>query len=108
MLIPAGLAEDGAISEVLRLVRDNPVNRTRGWHRCDLCGRPSDVSRPEPAYPAQMDLDGSPVFLGDCEIRVQDRAGVVYAAPSLLAHYMAAHAYLPPSQFLRALRQTAR
>jgi hypothetical protein len=99
-----GLADDTALTEVLRLVRDNPVNRMRGWHHCDLCGRPSDLSLPERPSPVQMELDGSPVFLGDCEIRVQARTGVVYAAPSLLAHYMAAHACLPPPEFLRALR----
>jgi hypothetical protein len=36
-----------------------------------------------------MELDGAPVLLGDCEIRVLGQTGQIYAAPSLLAHYMA-------------------
>jgi hypothetical protein len=51
-----------------------------------------------------MDLDGTPVYPGNCEIRVRDASGVVYAAPSLVAHYMAVHRYLPPPGFQRALR----
>ena len=52
-----------------------------------------------------MELDGSPVLLGHCEIRIRDQDGTVYAAPSLLPHYMAAHHYLPPPGVLQALRQ---
>jgi hypothetical protein len=61
---PAGQAGDAAITAALRLVRDSPVNPTRGWHRCDLCER-----RPPGLSPTEMELDGSPVFLGHCEIR---------------------------------------
>jgi len=102
---PAGQAGGGAVTEVLRLVRDNPVNRTRGWHLCELCERPADLSAPERPRPAQMDLEGSPVLLGGCEIRVRARTGTIYAAPSLLAHYPSAHGYLLPPDFLRALRR---
>lgn len=102
-----GQADGAAIASVLRLVRDNPVNRTRGWHRCDLCERPADWPASQLPPPGPDGVDGSPVYLGDCEIRVRTRTGVVYAAPSLLAHYMAVHGYLPPPDFLQALRPAA-
>jgi len=91
---PVGQADQAEVAEVLRLVRDEPVQRTRGWHRCDLCERP-DLPDRTSAAPVEMDLDGTPVYLGDCEIRVRDTSAVVYAAPSLLAHYMAIHDYVP-------------
>jgi hypothetical protein len=104
---PAGDADGAVIAAVLRLVRDHPVNRMRGWHDCDLCERPAgQPGSPRPPK-VQMEVDGSLVLLGNCEIRVRTRAGQAYAAPSLLAHYMAVHRYLPPPDFLEALRLAA-
>ena len=102
---PVGQTDSAAVAKVLRMVRDEPVNRTRGWHRCDLCARPAEPARPERPGPVRMTLDRSPVYLGDCEIRVRSGTGLVYAAPSLLPHYIAAHGYQPPPEFMRALSQ---
>jgi len=41
---------------------------------------------------------------GNGEIRVAD-AGIVYAAPVLVVHYIEEHDYLPPTQFLKAVEE---
>ncbi|WP_455682030.1 DUF7919 family protein [Streptomyces violaceus] len=40
-----------------------------------------------------------------CRSRHDDRAtsGVAYAAPELIAHYVEAHGYLPPADFVAAV-----
>lgn len=76
--LPAELVEklDG-------ICRASRFNMTRGWHCCRFCS-------------------GSGAH-GSAEIRIMGD-GVVYAAPTLIAHYVAAHRYLPPEGFVRALR----
>jgi hypothetical protein len=52
-----------------------------GGHLCELCQ-------------AHMDTG---------EIRVPGRGERVYAAPRMILHYVAAHRYLPPPEFVQAL-----
>lgn len=76
----------GATSEEFRrrliVFCENPPGRyaTRGFHMCDFCGRAGSSS----------------------EMRVigKDRA---YAAPVLIAHYVTAHHYKPPQEFIDAV-----
>jgi transposase len=42
-------------------------------------------------------------LLGTSEIRVLSRDGTIYAAPTLIYHYMKIHHYKPPEEFIRAL-----
>ena len=44
------------------------------------------------------------VELGWAEIRVFGDDGKVYAAPNMIYHYVTAHHYKPPDEFVRALR----
>lgn len=92
---PVGSTPSELVPTILRMVRKEVVNRTRGWHRCELCA--------DPAYPIRMDVDGESVTLGDAEIRVSSEDGTVYAAPTLIAHYIEAHSYAPPQKFVRAV-----
>lgn len=80
------------LEKLLRLCR-KPVRLTRGFHRCDFCG----------VYPILMTVDGEKVGLGNGEIRVPDTNGVVYAAPTLICHYIEKHGYGPPQEFLNAV-----
>jgi len=49
-------------------------------------------------------MDGDEeVALGDAEIRVLGRNDRVFAAPNLIYHYVTAHGYRPPDEFLGAL-----
>ena len=75
---------------------EHPVHRTRGIHRCSFCPVPGDGT-------AQREtLDGRTAVLGSAEIRVRG-AGVTYAAPDLIYHYVVRHQYHPPDEFIRAV-----
>ena len=60
-----------------------PTKRYFGFHDCELC---NGAVRPA----------------GNGEIRVSD-GNVMYAAPTLIYHYVVAHAYLPPEAFIAAV-----
>jgi hypothetical protein len=47
-------------------------------------------------------------LLGDAEIRVPGRGGKVYAAPTLICHYIDKHRYCPPQDFLDAVTGLAK
>jgi hypothetical protein len=70
------------------------VEQTRGIHACELC--PSGDSR-------RAERKGENLTLGSSEIRVFGRDRVVYAAPTLIFHYVSVHHYEPPEEFSRAL-----
>jgi len=69
------------------------VTLMRGIHQCDLCS--ADAHHAE--------HKGELLLLGMSEIRVFAAGGEIYAAPSLIFHYVKAHRYLPPAGFLAAL-----
>lgn len=69
------------------------VAQMRGGHACEFCSERSD-------YPQ---WGGERLLLGTSEIRVFSRAGAIYAAPTLIFHYMRDHSYRPPDEFVRAL-----
>lgn len=93
--VPTGTVPQEARLRLGRFVKDHAVNRTRGWHDCHLCAIPE--------IPVWIDVDGEPIALGDAEIRVRGRDGTVYAAPTLIPHYLGAHGYLPPPGFVDAV-----
>jgi len=72
------------------------VAATRGLHDCELC--PGDSSN-------VVQRNGENLLLGDAEIRVLGHAGVIYAAPTLIYHYVLVHHYAPPEEFRRALAE---
>jgi hypothetical protein len=43
--------------------------------------------------------------VGNGEIRVSGKDGIVYAAPTLVCHYIQAHGYFPPEEFIEAVRR---
>jgi hypothetical protein len=59
------------------------VNQTRGRHGCYFC-----KAREHPASSSEMRVAGN---------------GKVYAAPSLVHHYVVAHDYRPPDEFIAAV-----
>jgi hypothetical protein len=86
------------VERLVELCR-NSVNRTRGWHYCNLCPKPAE-SFPQPIT-VKSPTGDFPVGFG--EIRVQSKDGVRYAAPDLVAHYVVEHHYRPPEQFVHAV-----
>jgi len=67
------------------------VNAIRGVHPCNLCG--------------ESDFYDSDLRIGSTEIWISDGENGFYAAPSMIIHYITDHQYLPPEEFLDALRE---
>ena len=89
-------AEDIAQLERLILHGWQPVCAA-GWHDCSLCGRkPTDG-------PLMRPIAGEPTMIGAANLFVP-ASDVLYVAPSLVIHYVEDHGYLPPEEFLVALR----
>ncbi len=70
------------------------VNHCFGIHECQFC------SSPEPRV--KVPWGDEQIFLGNGEIRVIGTE-VVYAAPTLIYHYVVDHDYQPPEEFVEAV-----
>lgn len=77
-----GNAPEAFVEKLHRLCSE-PVNRMRGLHWCEFC----DARRIE----------------GNGEIQVIDSRERVFQAPQLIGHYVTAHRYLPPAEFIAAV-----
>jgi len=76
------------------LVVSHRVNKTRGYHFCELCAA---------SQPIALKQAAGTVLLGSAEIWIPSRdATMIYAAPDLIVHYVATHRYLLPTEFLDA------
>ena len=75
--------------DILREICKTPVNLTRGFHYCQFCNPKTDD-----------------VALGNGEIRVVGKEGIIYAAPVLIGHYVEVHSYLPPQCFVSAINDS--
>jgi hypothetical protein len=72
------------------------ICQMRGFHPCDFChGEFAMIQRHKSEYQA----------FGSAEIRAFSPSGLAYAAPNLIYHYVAAHGYAPPAEFVKALRE---
>jgi hypothetical protein len=90
--------------EELQVLARRPQKRCRGMHFCDLCTPPEDC------YLDPRDRESTLRFFewakdrqGNGELRVRGCDGKVYAAPVMIVHYVEAHRYLPPSEFIEAV-----
>jgi hypothetical protein len=72
------------------------VAQTRGCHECDFCAEHAENGAHK----------GEKLLLGTSEIRVFSGGGVIYAAPTLIFHYVQRHHYDPPDDFVAALMRT--
>jgi len=70
------------------------VAQMRGIHECEFCR--------DDSYYAER--NGEMLLLGTSEIRVFS-GGEIYAAPTLIYHYVKSHNYRPPDEFIRALKE---
>jgi|SRR5208283_1275721 len=76
------------------------IAQMRGIHHCEFCAGP-----PPQIYAVR---NGLKLSLGSSEIRVLSKDGYIYAAPSLICHYIRSHHYKPPDEFLHALVEGVR
>lgn len=74
-----------------------PANLMRGSHTCEFCRAEAPIMIRVPGI-----RDGR-AFLGNGEIHVQGSDGTIYAAPTLIVHYIEAHGYRPPGSFIDAV-----
>jgi hypothetical protein len=73
------------------------VYQTRGHHRCPFCRASSSG--------VEVSRKGKRSWLGSAEIHIEGKDGKIYAAPDLIYHYVAAHDYAPPDEFVEAVFQ---
>jgi hypothetical protein len=65
-----------------------------GYHFCQFCRNIDN--------PIQINQGEEEIQLGNGEIRVIGQAGI-YAAPTLIYHYVVEHHYRPPDEFIEAI-----
>ena len=102
---------------------ERPVNLYRGTHECDICPPAEDFSVP-PASAREVRMrragedhwhqgwmmgqravvDGRELELGNGEIQICGEGSAVYVAPTMILHYIIDHHYLPPAEFIQAVR----
>ncbi|PKO20273.1 MAG: hypothetical protein CVU38_20995 [Chloroflexi bacterium HGW-Chloroflexi-1] len=72
-----------------------PVLKTRGVYGCDFCPKANrfDIQR----------RGDEELLLGTAQLRVFGQGDTVYAAPDLIYHYVVAHRYCPPAEFIQAV-----
>jgi hypothetical protein len=80
------------------------VNPTRGIHSCHLCPQ-GEVHIP-PFESHFYARNGERLLLGSAEIRSFSNRGPIFAAPNLVYHYVEAHHYCPPSEFVDSLSES--
>lgn len=71
------------------------IAQTRGIQNCSFCGG---------NQPVVCERSGLNLLLGASEIRVFAPDDKIYAAPTLIFHYVSQHNYRPPDEFMNALR----
>src|SRR5262245_20519946 len=69
------------------------IAQMRGIHQCEFCHDESNFT----------ERYGETLLLGDSEIRVFSPDGNIFAAPTLIYHYVNVHDYKPPDEFIKAL-----
>jgi hypothetical protein len=78
------------------------VNQMRGIHECNLCRAEQWPLLPLQQNPS-VSIEGRTLFLGNWEIWIPTSGGRVFASPALIVHYVEAHGYQPPGEFISAV-----
>lgn len=83
------------LREMLASSKTN-INRMRGIHRCDFCpssGTDHELRVRHPHLPRT-------ILLGMSELWLPTQTEIIYAAPTLIYHYITEHNYHPPDVYL--------
>lgn len=76
------------------------IAQTRGFQACSL---PGCEQRKWTDGILCIQRHAEVLELGSAEIRVFGRDGKIYAAPDMIYHYIEAHKYQPPEEFIEAV-----
>lgn len=87
---------DAELVRSLLQLAERQENIMRGVHHCEFCDEESPIRLKAP-------VERGWVSLGMGELHVRGSEGVIYAAPSLVVHYVIAHGYQPPASFRAAV-----
>ncbi|RSS73348.1 hypothetical protein [Streptomyces sp. WAC06614] len=93
---PTGESSDEFVTDLLDLGAFLD-HKARGFHHCTIC---PVLTEPMATSPRT----GQTYPLGHAEIRATAPDGTLYVAPNLIIHYVQEHGYLPPTQFVEAVR----
>ena len=103
VFIQRGPVPPGFIDRLKVLIQHHHA-QTRGFHVCQFCtDLPAALSPGEAFHPKLYDECLADGRLSSAEIRVRGEDGRWYAAPRMIAHYVEAHGYRPPEEFIRAV-----
>jgi len=91
---PQGEAREIFLKRLFEFCQET-VLMTAGWHLCPLCQKRGDIRITE-IYNNQK------LQLGKGQIRIFYNNSV-YAAPSLIFHYVVKHKYKPPYEFIETV-----
>ena len=97
---PIGKIESSLIEKIKQLA-SKPVELYRGKHVCELCIGAPDIFVGKAINPVWAEWAEQRSSNG--EFRVSGKQ-VIFAAPVLIVHYIEEHGYLPPAEFLEAVR----
>ncbi|WP_035613624.1 hypothetical protein [Haloferula sp. BvORR071] len=98
--------------ERLRRLMLTRVKQMRGFQTCQFCtGEDLDAALgtgplSEDERRALRQACHEDGRFSSAEIRVTGQDGRIYASPMMIAHYVEAHGYLPPPEFVEAVMQT--
>ena len=93
---PISIPPDERLVQAIGRLTASPVNLYRGSHDCEFCPDPPEIVSPG----GIRMIAPPPGTTGNGEIRVTSATGITYVAPVLVLHYIVAHGYLPPQEFI--------
>lgn len=76
----------------------NPMTKFRGFHFCEFCSQAE--------APILLRREEKQIQLGSTILFVLGKLNSLYVVPDLIYHYITAHNYLPPQDFLVALHES--
>jgi hypothetical protein len=98
---PQGPVPDAFLDALFVACRDDRSAAMRGYHYCPFCGN-GRVDEVPPPQTVQRGTDM--IVLGDAEVRfVSKQSERWLIAPTLVFHYVEAHGYRPPDEFVAAV-----
>ena len=99
---PTGELPGELVNKLVDLVSD-PWEPTHyfGYHKCEFCPEARET------WPTEVSYSDKTVWVGACNLFVPGD-GRVFVAPTMIAHYVVRHGYLPPAVFCDALKACPR
>lgn len=93
---PVGDVDSGIVDKILELCF-TLINPTRSFHQSPF------INSSIIGYPVEM--NGQQLLLGSAEVKIKSKTGKIYMAPNLIYHYIKDCRYLPPEEFIEAIRE---